>query len=129
MNFCEKTKGKRNKIRIGQKVRAKKSLIDWYAHRLYWLFGRVTDNEAYTKGEMEVSQQDLDKIYALTWAKLGNKTPSGVVAHYGCPDNDDGVDRKNLWVNFIFKTELGDIEYGTYIHEENVVALSKRKKK
>ena len=126
---AHKIKGKYNRLKIGQKVRAKKELIDWHASHLCWSYSRLMNGtDGYMDGDREIEVADLPKVYVWSFAKLSKKIPTGVVKHYGAGDNDDGVDRKNVWVEFTFKTELGAIPYGTYVSEKDVTLNKKRKK-
>lgn len=120
-------KGKRNKLKLGDRVKAKQSLVDWCSSHLSWSYGRKTNDPAYSKDEKEISVEDLSSVYLWSLAKLGNKMPRGAVDHYGASDNDEGVDRNNVYINFTFKTELGNMEYGAYVHEKDL-ELVKRKK-
>lgn len=126
----DKKKGKKNKLKVGQKVRARSSLVDWYSSHLVWSYSRAPKNsDGYTDGEKEIDVSDLPKIYAWARARLMNKMPVGVVTHYGAHDNDDKIDRKNVGVVFTFKTEMGNITYNTYVQEKDLETVVKRGKK
>jgi len=128
MTTSDKTKGKKNKFNVDQKVMAKQSLIDWHSSYLCWSYGRkAPENAGYGEGEKEIDVEDLPKVYIWSLYRLSGKTLSGVVSHYGARDNEEGVDRKNVWVIFTFKTELGNIKYGTYVHEKDLMRVKKAK--
>jgi hypothetical protein len=114
-------KGKKNKLKVGQKVVAKQRLVDWTASHLCWCVGKlVKDDSAYDKGQTEIPLESLDYVYMWSGAKLSGKMPTGVVTHYGMADNDDRIDRKNVYIEFTFKTGLGNLKYGCYVHEKDL---------
>ncbi len=123
-------KGKLNRIKVGQKVRAKPSLVDWFASHLSWSYGRKPiDASAYGIAQNEIGVQDLGKVYAWSGAKLGKEMPVGVVEYYGQRDNDQGIDRNNVFVTFTFKTQLGSIIDKIYVNEKDLVVIRKKKSK
>ncbi len=117
-------KGKKNQMKIGDKVRAKSTWVDWHASNIAWLFCAPND-----KGEKEIRNENLSEVYFLLNAKLGNKRPTGVISRYGCFDNDDDIDRKNVFVTFTLDTEFGDVQYSCYVHEKDVEVIKKAKSK
>jgi hypothetical protein len=122
-------KGKKNKLKIGQKVRALPSLVKWHASHLSWSLGlAITEDGAYDKGQREIPLESMENVYVWSGAYLSGKMPTGVVDRYGAPDNDDGIDRNNVYVEFTFKTGLGNIKYGTYVHERDVTLATKKSK-
>ena len=128
--FQDKDRGKKNKLNIGDKVRAKPQWAEWHCKYLSWSFGkRVSGDLSYCEGEKEIPLEDMDKVYAFTNAYLGGKMPLGIVSHYGARDNDNKVDRKNVYVNFTFDTELGKIEYGCYVNEKDLDFLKIKSKR
>ena len=53
--YEDKVKGKLNKLKVGQRVRAKPSLVDWFSNHLSWSYGRcLPGDESYSKGEKEI---------------------------------------------------------------------------
>jgi hypothetical protein len=123
-------KGKANKLKIGQKVEASPHLVDWYSGHLSWLFGQDKNGkDGYNKGEKEILEESLRDVYAWSNAKLGGLMPHGIVSHYGDYDCDiktgKTLKRKNVYVDFIFKTEIGDIEYGAYFSESDLFGFKK----
>jgi hypothetical protein len=116
-------RGKRNKFKITDKVRAKQTWVDWHSSHIAWLFAaKVEDSD-----EREIREQDLPSVYFLCNAKLGRKMPTGVVSRYGADDNDDNISRKNVYVTFTLDTELGDIQYSTYVAEKDLELIKKAK--
>lgn len=124
-------KGRLNKLKVGQRVRAKPSLVDWFSSHLCFSYSRcLPSDEGYNKGEREIAVEDLDMIYVWSRAKLSGKMPTGVVSHYGGEDlNEDGkeyANRKCVWVDFTFRTELGYIKDGTYVSERDLELVKKK---
>jgi hypothetical protein len=128
MKVFKKRPGKENKLKVGQKVRAKKSLIDWYAERLCWLYSRSVINPPYGKGEMEFDKEDLGQIYILLHSHLSGKMPYGVVKHYGSTDSIK-VGRLNVFITFTVKTEIGTFSFSSYCSEDKLVRIVKKVKK
>lgn len=127
MNFyteSDKKKGKKNKLKIGQKVKALPNLVDWHARRLSWSYGKkVSDDQSYNEGEKEISLENLRDVYFWTFSYLSGKMPKGVIDHYGSEGNDDGIDRKSVWVVFTLKTKFGKIVHETFVDEKNLEAV------
>jgi len=123
-----------NKYRIGQKVKAKLSLVDWLSSHFCWSYGKLMDNDlSYSKGEKEIGQEDLYTLYVWSRAKLGNKMPTGVVRTYGADEYKNGLKskakRKFVWVDFKFNTELGQIVSGHYVSEKDLETVKPRVRK
>ena len=124
----DETKGKKNKLKIGQKVKAKQNLVDWFSSHFSWSYGKkIQNDDSYGEGEKEIGTEDLPKLYIWSWAKLSRKSPVGVVMHYGAEDNDEGIDRKNVCVEFTLRTGFGNIVDGVYVYEKDLVAVKKTK--
>jgi len=121
-------KGKRNKLRVGDKVRAKQTWVDWHSSRISWLFGKRVENDgSYLKNEKEIPLESLSEAHFLTYSKLSGKMPTGVISRYGADDNDDNISRKNVYVTFTLDTELGDIQYSCYVAEKDLELIKKAK--
>lgn len=119
------TKGKKNKLKVGQKVKAKPSLIHWHATHLCWsLSTPAPNNSGYDKNDREIEEDNLKDVYVWSRAKLSGEMPFGIVSHYG---SEDEFGKKPVWVEFTFKTELGNIPLGTYVEEKYLVLTSKKK--
>ena len=130
-----KVKGRLNKIKIGQKVKARQRLVDWYSSHLVWGFGHpVNDDPSYVSGEKEIRNESLARVYSWTLAKLSGKMPTGIVTHYGADGDWDDKKKENIrgrkcvWVEFTFKTELGDLNYGSYVSEKDLEAIKNKKR-
>lgn len=121
-------RGKRNKLKIGDKVISTKEDVDWNASHLCWSFGRdASSKEGYSEGEREFGIEDLRIVGSHIWYMLSNKQPRGTVLGFGAKDNDNGIDRNNVYVEFDFKTPFGNFKYGAYKHErKHVVKLEKK---
>lgn len=132
MGFNRNPKGKLNKLKVGQKVQAKPSLVDWYANHLTFCYGKRVSPDDSGSDEKEIPSESLEKVFIWSRAKLGNLMPKGAVSHFGSEDWSDKlqrhINRKCVWVDFTFFTELGIIKEGIYVSEKNVVALPKKKK-
>ena len=118
----DQKKGKKNKLKVGDKVRAKKTWVDWHSSNIAWLFAALRED-----GEREIREQDLSQVYFLCSAKLSGKMPTGVISRYGADDNDDNISRKNVYVTFTLNTELGDIQYSCYVAEKDLELIKKAK--
>ena len=127
--FSPEAKGKLNKLNIKDKVKAKPSLIDWYATHLAWSYGKKTYQVGYGENEKEIHEEDLSKIYLWTKAKLFNEILTGTVAHYGSRDNDNRIDRKTVYVVFSIKTKNGKLSHGSYVEEKNLTKIKNKAKK
>jgi hypothetical protein len=123
-----KTRGKLNRLTIGREVQATVGLVDWYSKHLVWFYGAPVGNDpAYPEDGREIAISDLTKVYVWARAKLSGELPKGIVSHYG---SVEGIpNKKCVWVRFLFKTELGPIEYGTYVGENRVKLLKKKIKR
>ena len=123
-------RGKKNRVKIGQLVTAKKSIVDWYTDHLSWSYGRPPlDPSGYSPDQREIHAQDLPSVYFWVLVRLSGKMPTGVVTGYGARDNGDGVDRNNLWVDFVFETELGKFVEPTCVEEKSVVLVKSKSRK
>jgi hypothetical protein len=120
-------KGKKNRLELNQKVRAKQSLVDWISEHLSWSYGRHVQESAYSPGEKEIPLESLRDVYLWALAKLSGNNPVGSIEGYGSRDNDEGVDRNNVFVNFTFNTELGKIQYMTFVREKDLIKIVKKK--
>ena len=131
-SFRENKKSKSNRLKVGQKVRAKNSLVNWHATNLTWSYGIPANDPGYDKDDNEIGPEDLPQVYAWAGALISGKMPKGTVTHYGAKDWDNKllchVDRKCVWVEFKFKTELGTITNGVYVSEEDLEPIKKKKK-
>lgn len=129
MGFGKFPKGKKNRISVDNKVLAKQSLVDWHASHLSWSYGRLVENDnAYGKEEKEISLQDLPSVYFWVYAKVNNKIPVGRVLGFGDIDNNKGIDRNCVYVEFELKTEFGNIVETIYVDEDNISKKKKNKK-
>jgi hypothetical protein len=121
-------KGKKNKLKIGDTVRAKPSWVDWHSSRISWLFGKRVENDgSYLENEKEIPLESLSEAHFLTYSKLSGKMPTGIISRYGADDNDDNISRKNVYVTFTLNTELGDIQYSCYVAEKDLELIKKAK--
>ena len=124
------SKGKKNRLKVGQKVVARPKLVDWNASHLSWCAGKpVRGDSSYNDGQLEIGPEELSFVYIWTNAKLSGKMPVGVVTHYGADDdtkNSKGekiVGRKNVFVEFKVRTSFGNLKYGCYVPETDLVLL------
>jgi hypothetical protein len=126
-------KGKRNRLRVGQKVEAKQQMVDWHASHLSWCAGKpVHGDSAYDIGQKEVRIEDLSFVYIWTFAKLSGKMPTGTVVRYGALDDtydEDGkiLDRKNVFVEFKVRTAFGVLKYSCYSYESELKKIVNKK--
>ena len=120
--------GEGNKLKVGQKVKATKHLVNWTTSHISWLHGvSVSKDSTYREGEKEIQEKSLPEIYAWIDAKLTGDMPRGVVKHYG--GTDEGT-KKCLYVEFKFKTAIGVVTISEYASEGlDVVAIKFKKKK
>ena len=118
--------GKKNKLKIGQKVQATLDFIDWKIRHLSWCYGvRVENDTSYGDNEKEIRIQDLPIIYALLSSFYTGEMPVGVVTEFGSIEN--GL--KFVRVIFWFKTDCGLLKYETYVDEYQLVKYGKKKSK
>lgn len=120
----EYQKGKLNKFKIGQVVKAKQALVDWIANHLVWLYSTQVKNDSQ---EREFLSENMEYVYIWLDAQLRGYLPVGKVCGYGAKDNDDNIDRNNLQIIFTFRTKLGNIEYSTFVHEKDLILVKKSK--
>jgi hypothetical protein len=121
-------KGKKNRLLLGEKVQATPEMVDWYARHFVWSYGApAPEGQGYSKGEKEIRFQDLASVYVWSLARISGKCPRGITKHYGAEADEPG--KKCIWVEFTFKTELGDIAYRTYVDEKNLKSLKRKRKK
>jgi hypothetical protein len=124
--------GKKNKLKVGQKVRALPQLVDWFASHLTWSYGKkASGKDGYGEGEREIRVEDLPQVYVWIHSKLSKKMPIGIVSHFGNSDYSQKsgkplAGRKCVWIDFKFKTELGEATYGTYVSERDLVLVKKK---
>lgn len=124
----DKVKGKKNKLKIGQKVRAKKDLVDWYSSHFCWSYDKkILNDRSYCEGEKEICLENLPALYIWSWAKLSGQMPEGVITHYGADDNNEGINRKNVWIVFTLKSGFGYVTDGCYVSEKSLVSIKKPK--
>lgn len=120
-------KGKKNRLKVAQRVRAKQKVVDWHSSHLTWCYGRVPLIPGeYSPGEKELHVEDLDEVLFWATVKLSEKMPEGLVSHYG--SHEDGErERKYVFVNFIIKTTIGILTVGTYVEEKDLTLVRKKK--
>ena len=119
--------GKKNRLKVGQRVTAKSDWLDWHLSHLNWLYGvAVNDDKAYDPGQSEIRVESLSAVFFLIHHHLSNKMPRGIVFGYAAFD-DIVKGRKNVRVEFSVKTDLGIIKY-TSICSENQLNVVKNKK-
>lgn len=117
-----------NRLSIGDRVIAKSSLVDWYSSHLCCCYGRVAPkDEGYRENEKEIDIVDLESVYVWSLYRLVGDRPKGYVTRFGSKEDDSN--RRSVYVQFVFQTELGDIKHGTYVAEKDLVKLVKKKKK
>ncbi len=121
--------GKKNKLRVGNKVKAKPELIDWHVKHLSWCFGSTHElDNAYSKGEKEIKEENFGQVYLILKAKLSGEMPFGTVTHFGSMDTCDDTGkliegRKCVWVKFKTKTKFGTFNYQAYFSESQLVKV------
>ena len=120
-------KGKDNKLKPGNVVMAKPRLVEWHATHLTWCYGKhVKDDKSYSEGEKEIDPENIKTVLAWTHAHTTARMPLGIVTHYGSHDGTEkgkdqqGLDRKCVWVEFVFKVGSLRIRYGTYCNEQDL---------
>lgn len=131
MNFDLKPdlkRGRSNKLKVGQKVTASKRLVEWYATHTNCCWG-IKDLET---GDKEVPKVSLRACYSWVRAYLTGELPKGTVKYYGASDDwsekakKNIKNRKNVWVEFKFKTtEFGNETCGHYVSEEDLTWVEK----
>lgn len=126
--FTDIKKSKHNRFKVGQKVKAKPALVNWYSTHLCWTFGSTAPkgDRAYSENEKEIQLKDLRDVYAWIDARLSARMPMGTVSHYGSKEDDSN--RLNVYVSFKFKTRLGIITYGTYVQEKDLWLVKTKSK-
>ena len=122
-------KGRDNRFKIGQKVRAKPYLVDWNASHLAFCYGRKPKDGGYHPEEKELHLEDLWKVYLWTRAYLTQEMPIGKVIGYGSLDGSDKPYHKNLFVKFTFETEIKSNTYDTFVAEKDLVAVRSKSRK
>lgn len=117
---------KKNKLKLGQKVKARQSLVDWNVNHLCWSYGKLVENEdGREKGERDIREQDLSHVYFWTWCKLSKKLPTGTVQCIGSK-----IDDLYCWyVEFTINTDLGKISRSACVEEKDLVAVKGRVRK
>jgi hypothetical protein len=123
----DKKPGKKNKLKVGQKVKPRAKLVNWYCGNFTFMYGKMQARFQSDFDVVKIGLEDVDKIFFWTWLKKSNNKAVGVIGHYGAHDNDDHVDRLNIWVDFKIKTDLGEFTYGTYVHENDVYPVKGKK--
>lgn len=121
-------KGKKNRLKVGQKVKAKLSLAKYYVQHVVESYGVHMEGHS----GKEIREQDLPEIYAWIGAHISKTVPVGVVKHYGCEEtgaDNKQTGRKFVAVEFIFNTGLGPFEYGTYVSEKDLAAVKTKVRK
>lgn len=123
-----KSRGKSNRLGIGQKVKAKSSLVDWYCRHLSWCYSiKAPENAGYQLGEKEIPLNSVKLIYAWTHAHLSNKPITGKVRGYGAFDVSEKTNkvtkRKCVLVDFRIKTEIGVAKFSIFAHEKDLLAI------
>ena len=130
--------GKKNKVRVGQKVKLVTEGMKWYAYHLSWSMGENKHGkDGYSKGEKEIPANSLMDVYFILSCHLSSNMPYGFVSHFGSEGDYDKNGKyseqlKCVWVDFYRNDpEFGLIEWGTYVSEKDLVRVvpKKRKKK
>ncbi len=117
--------GKKNKLKLGQRVWVKFETVKWHATHLCFCFSEPSKD---LPNEGEISEESIEDVYLRVRAFLLGKSLKGTVTHYGAPDNDKNIDRKNVFVVIEHDTELGKREDGFYIEEKHLKPIKKKKK-
>jgi len=119
---------KKNKFKMGDRVKALPSLVDWHSSHLVWSYARVVEGEHREKDERDITEESLPILYFWIWCKLFNRMPRGVVTGFGEEDDKDGEKSgiRCVWVEFHIFTEFGKVEYSTYVEEKDLVAVKKK---
>jgi hypothetical protein len=107
----KKNKLKKNRLKVGQKVKAKLGLAEDNVKNLVLYYG--------VGGK--ILERHLPEIYAWIGAHLSKTGPMGIIKHYGTEDN--------VFVEFVFDTELGPFEYGTYVSEKDLTVVKTKRKR
>lgn len=120
-------KGKHNKLKPGDVVMAKPRLVEWHATHLAWCYAAPAKKEdGYSEGEKEIRAEDIKTVLGWTHAHTTARMPLGIISHYGAHDgtekgkDQEGLDRKCVYVTFVFKVGSLRIPYGTYVAEKDL---------
>jgi hypothetical protein len=118
-------KGKKNRFKVGQKVKAKLNLAKEHVEHLVSFYG-VKFGENIGK---EIREQDLEEVYNWIGSYLSKNPPVGVVSSYGEHEMDEDYafnDKKFVWVEFKFKSGF---KLGTYVSEKYLTAVKTKSRK
>jgi hypothetical protein len=112
-------KGRNNRFKVGQKVKAKLALAKDHVEHLV----------SYYNVNNEIREKDLEEISNWIRSYLSKNPPVGVVAFYGDQEREDNhafTNRKFVWVEFKFR---GGFKVGTFVSEKDLTAVKTKSRK
>lgn len=115
-------KGKKNRIKIGDKVQLKPNYVNYIAGHISSLY-KVGD---------EIPEGYVREIYHWLRAYTLKAMPYGVVRGYGAKEDDDTnktSDRKFVCVEFSFNGEKKVFRASTYVSEKDLTAVRTKVRK
>lgn len=117
-------KGKKNKLKIGDKVKAKQSLVDYQTSHICTSYSVPGENSY----DRIIHKDHFQAIYLWLRAKLTGEMPVGTVEHYGM--DGDGKERglKCVYIRFKVKTDIGTLVDDMYFGENDLEKIKTKKK-
>lgn len=116
-----KKRGKGNRLKIGDVVQVKPECVKWHATHLAWCYAKpAPKDDGYSEGDKEIDPESLSSVLGWAHAHFTARCPIGIVTHYGATDDGKVKDRKNVYVQLMFRVGSIRIPYGTYLAEHSL---------
>jgi hypothetical protein len=113
--------GRNNKLKIGDVVMLRPECVKWHAEHLAWCYAKAAKKEdGYSEGDKELDPENIPHVLGWTHAYLTARMPVGIVTHYGATDDSEVKDRKNVYVQLMFRVGNLRIPYGMYLAEKSL---------
>ena len=102
-------KGKKNKLKIGDKVQITREQVEWFSNNLAWLYGLWKTDE-YHKDEKyrEIPAAKSEEVLFWMVAYHAKIKPRGKVTRYGA-DDDIKEGRKNVRVELVLPKKIEEL--------------------
>lgn len=115
MNY---TKGRNNKLKIGDKIQLTKEMTEWYVKNVNWSY--------LVPGDTEIQTKDCSSVAGFYHSFLTNSPIKGEVTGYGANDSGPKYKGGEDWINFKDKKvirvtlKLKYSNYETYVSERHL---------